>query len=343
MSCSSCQQNNHSLPVNSTVNNCNCSCGCSEPICPTPQPCTEIIDSKCVIYTDAPIACNSTQIVTKNASLSTALNQLATYFCSNGGQPGPAGPAGPIGATGPQGIQGIQGLTGDTGATGPQGLAGVDGLSAYEIWLAEGNTGTESDFLNSLTGPQGPQGVPGTGGNSFSYEVGQYVASEGGIIIQRWLSTSAYGVPDSNGLIQNYIVMDMQDASLSASWGLNGLLVSNCDSLWDGQANTNAMILAGAAVGTAAELCNIRIAGGKADWYLPALDELRYMFENRFLINLNQSNLLFIPLTFANYWSSTQLTDTLAWHLSFINGVASSPALTKDQTINVRAVRRFTI
>lgn len=30
------------------------------------------------------------------------------------------------------------------------GTPGLDGLSAYEIWLQEGNTGTEQDFLDSL-------------------------------------------------------------------------------------------------------------------------------------------------------------------------------------------------
>jgi hypothetical protein len=36
--------------------------------------------------------------------------------------------------------------------------ADVCGASAYEIWLAQGNTGNEQDFLDSLVGPQGPQG-----------------------------------------------------------------------------------------------------------------------------------------------------------------------------------------
>ena len=57
--------------------------------------------------------------------------------------------------------------------TGPQGPAGADGddgndgLSAYEIWLNEGNVGTEADFIASLqgdAGPQGPQGDPGPAG-----------------------------------------------------------------------------------------------------------------------------------------------------------------------------------
>lgn len=39
------------------------------------------------------------------------------------------------------------------------------GASAYEIWLAAGNTGTEQDFLDSLQGPAGEQGPPGTNAN----------------------------------------------------------------------------------------------------------------------------------------------------------------------------------
>ncbi|MHA7873395.1 MAG: hypothetical protein ACX939_13685, partial [Hyphococcus sp.] len=39
-------------------------------------------------------------------------------------------------------------LVGDPGAPGADG---ADGLSAYQIWLNEGNSGTEQDFLNALT------------------------------------------------------------------------------------------------------------------------------------------------------------------------------------------------
>jgi hypothetical protein len=86
MGCSSCQQNNHVVPTNTTHTHatplCECACGCSEPVCPTPQPCTEITDSKCIIYTDAAIKCGNTTIVTTNASVSTALNQIVSYFCN---------------------------------------------------------------------------------------------------------------------------------------------------------------------------------------------------------------------------------------------------------------------
>ena len=68
---------------------------------------------------------------------------------------GPTGPQGPIGATG---------AAGQTGATGPVGAAGTNGLSAYQVWLGLGNTGTEANFIASLTGPSGPQGPAGVAG-----------------------------------------------------------------------------------------------------------------------------------------------------------------------------------
>ena len=62
------------------------------------------------------------------------------------------------GDKGDQGIQGDKGDKGDTGATGLKGdkgdtgEQGADGKSAYQIWLEQGNEGTEEDFLNWLKG-----------------------------------------------------------------------------------------------------------------------------------------------------------------------------------------------
>jgi|TARA_R110000765_G_C18900376_1_gene603979 hypothetical protein len=36
---------------------------------------------------------------------------------------------------------------------------GIDGESSYDIWINEGNSGSEDDFLNSLKGDQGEQGL----------------------------------------------------------------------------------------------------------------------------------------------------------------------------------------
>jgi hypothetical protein len=106
------------------------------------------------------------------------------------GEQGPAGPTGPTGPQGPQGVAGTEGAdgidgaqgtqgeqgpagpTGPTGPQGPQGVAGTEGadgtngLSAYETWLNLGNSGTEQNFIDSLTGPQGETGPLITGAES---------------------------------------------------------------------------------------------------------------------------------------------------------------------------------
>lgn len=77
------------------------------------------------------------------------------------GEPGLAGQDGADGLQGPKGDPGEQG---PPGSDGQDGAPGQDGESAYQIWLNEGNEGTEQDFLDSLVGPQGEQGIQGVPG-----------------------------------------------------------------------------------------------------------------------------------------------------------------------------------
>ena len=77
-----------------------------------------------------------------------------------------------IGINGVQGPPGAQGPQGPQGPAGANGTIGVDGKSAYEIWLEEGNTGTEQDFLDSLVGADGApgeQGPPGANGVAIDF------------------------------------------------------------------------------------------------------------------------------------------------------------------------------
>lgn len=48
---------------------------------------------------------------------------------------------------------------------GGKGEKGDDGASAYDIWLSEGNVGTESDFIASLKGEKGEKGEKGDTGD----------------------------------------------------------------------------------------------------------------------------------------------------------------------------------
>ena len=73
---------------------------------------------------------------------------LSDWLASLVGPTGAPGPAGPAGA---DGSDGTNGLDGTNGADGRNGLDGSDGASAYDIWISQGNTGSETDFLNSLS------------------------------------------------------------------------------------------------------------------------------------------------------------------------------------------------
>jgi uncharacterized protein YpmB len=58
------------------------------------------------------------------------------------------------GDKGDQGEPGVDGVNGQDGAPGVDGVDGVGtpGLSAYQVWIQEGNSGTQADYLNSLKG-----------------------------------------------------------------------------------------------------------------------------------------------------------------------------------------------
>lgn len=57
---------------------------------------------------------------------------------------------------------------GADGANGTNGKDGSNGKSAYEIWLDEGHTGSQADFLNWLKGTDGKDGQNGLNGQDGS-------------------------------------------------------------------------------------------------------------------------------------------------------------------------------
>ena len=63
-----------------------------------------------------------------------------------------------------KGEKGDTGEPGQDGTNGVDGQDGADGKSAYQIWLDEGNVGTEQDFLDSLRGEDGINGKDGKDG-----------------------------------------------------------------------------------------------------------------------------------------------------------------------------------
>ena len=173
------------------------------------------------------------------------------------------------------------------------------------------------------------------GGSSYTYEIGEYVPSEGGIIFHRYLEAG----------FQNYLVIPIVDQSISQIWSnIDSVLIGpSAQSTWDGLSNSNAIVGQVGHTNSAAQLCLNLVTGGQSDWYLPSVDELSLLWHNRFNVNKSLSTILgsdlFTPQT--TYWSSTESNYMDGYHFFFYYGFASAEY--KGTTNYVRAVRTFTI
>jgi hypothetical protein len=124
--------------------------------------------------------------------------------------------------TGPQGIQGPQGLQGPAGVDGTNGTNGVDGqdgLSAYETWLSQGNSGTEQDFINSLSSNNiGTQEISisnPSGSSQGLYTVQPYLVNYGTGINGNYVSTN--GATLSTGQYSNFTIQAGHIVNLSGT------------------------------------------------------------------------------------------------------------------------------
>lgn len=125
------------------------------------------------------------------------------------------------------------------------------------------------------------------------------------------------------------------DNSTNIPWS-NGYGFTGANDLWDGDANTNAIVLnQGASTNYAAGLCaSLKIDG--CDWYLPSRDELYAMFRQLGPpgpINSGGSG----DMPNGSYWSSTEYNHLTAWIQIFHSGRSRS---TKGNHLRCRCVRR---
>jgi hypothetical protein len=274
---------------------------------------------------------------------------------------------------GPQGVQGFQGPQGIPGPVGPAGLnwqgawsasgtyviddaVGYDGASWFCIDPV-GPSVTTPDLdptnwaLLAAEGAQGPQGIPGVQGptgaqgpsGGYTYEIGQYVPSEGGVIFHRYL----------DGTNENYLVVAITEQSTGQVWSnIDNVAVGpTARSTWNGLTNSNAIVAQSGFTNGAALTCLNYSVGSVNDWYLPAVDELVLLWNNRWYVNRTlsgNSNYGVIPgaptqLTAVPYWSSTEGSLSGAYKADFLNGGGVSFFQNKMISYQVRAVRKFSI
>lgn len=72
---------------------------------------------------------------------------------------------------GERGEQGFSGNDGKNGVNGKNGIDGKDGLSAYQVAVSNGFSGTQAQWVSSLKGTKGDEGVRGDNGWSPNFKI----------------------------------------------------------------------------------------------------------------------------------------------------------------------------
>jgi hypothetical protein len=182
-----------------------------------------------------------------------------------------------------------------------------------------------------------------SGNSDFTYQIGEYVPSEGGVVFHRYKDAG----------LENYLITQITDITSSQAW--SNITASPvglaAQTTWDGLSNSDAILAQPGHTSSAAQLCLNLTSESKSDWYLPSVDELSLLWNNRFNVNKTLSgNSAAGVITGANqlpfftgtyYWSSTEIDGKNSYAFLFDSGTARD--YDKGNTYYVRAVRKFTL
>ncbi len=195
-------------------------------------------------------------------------------------------------------------------------------------------------FGSDVNGDQKQFDMSAVSNNVFQYEIGEYVEDEGGVIFHRYL----------DGDTQKYLVVSIVNQSISQVWSnvTSTIIGVTAQNLFNGLTNSNAIVSQSGQTSSAAKLCLDLTVGDISDWYLPAIDELNLIYNNRFSLNIalsGNSSYGAIPtateITNNTYWSSTEHPSSGALEINLQNHSISNNS--KSNTNYVRAIRKFSI
>ncbi len=147
------------------------------------------------------------------------------------------------------------------------------------------------------------------------------------------------------------LILSTQDLCTACGWSnVTSAIGIAAQSTWDGAANTAAIIAQPGHTNSAAKLCVDYRGGGFSDWYLPAIDELKFLYFNIFYVNKalsldgNPSTLDFYSKyrTQDEYFSSTE-ADIGRIFILVLNNQGRSHFVENEKIrpFFVRAIRKF--
>jgi hypothetical protein len=176
--------------------------------------------------------------------------------------------------------------------------------------------------------------LPSNNGSSTPHYIGEQFG--GGVIFYLW--------KDSAG-VEHGLIVD-KTGYTAPEWSniYNIAIGPSASSSWDGLSNSNAIVGQAGHTNSAAALCLNSTNGGKNDWYLPSIDELSLLWQNRFIVNKSLSTIGgAIVLDYSlSYWSSTEYDSATAGNFSFnITYLNNGNSNLKMNGGAVRAIRAF--
>ncbi len=255
-------------------------------------------------------------------------------------------------------IAGSAGSDGINGTNGADGINGTNGASAYELAVANGFSGTEQAWLDSLKGADGTNGsngingtngvdgadgvngvdgVDGVDGNQAELDALQSKVALLQSLVDEFHPVFAIGDEGPAGGIVFHITDDgahgleaAPENQPSGEWGCYLTDIAGADGLavGDGAQNT-ADILAGCnEVGIAAKIAADYTLNGHTDWFLPSRFELDLLRAIGIVAEDSDNH---------GYWSSTEDSSGRAWTLI----IGFRFVITKDSRAIVRPIRAF--
>jgi hypothetical protein len=214
------------------------------------------------------------------------------------------------------------GTTGATGPTGPTGISGPSGPSG-----APGSIG-----------PTGPSGATGPSfESSFEYKVGS-TGPGGGIIffVDRFNEYADFTYleagpqlffPDSGSYFITW------SSTAPVNYSSTAVVGADLRGLGSGHQNTLDIVAQGNTSTSAAGYCHELVYGGKTDWYLGSIGEMRIMLSviyEQLGLSVNVTD---------SFWSSTEYTNSTARSASVFTSTVVGTA--KNTAMGVIPIRRF--
>ena len=131
-----------------------------------------------------------------------------------------------------------------------------------------------------------------------------------------------------------YLEVAPNDQSAGAVWGCKDKeIYATVSTLGGGYDNTQNIVSVCKDQNSAASICDNLVLGGKTDWYLPNIQELRLLYNNMHLQNLGNFNQVY-------YWSSENYYQINNATLFGMNG-GDQQNYDTQFTGSVRAIRRY--